>query len=278
MSTSNDVEESEDNRRRRALILIVIALMLLGTGVGTIIFTGTETPPTGNETTPTATPTLTPNGTATPTPGGPGPPSETDTPTATPGTGTATPAPTATPTPDGTGTEEPGGGSTSGGGGGSDPPATPSPGLELGGDGQLLDTAGLVPGESGEGTLTLRNAENVGGNLSVTVVDVTDEENGVTDPESSVDSSPDEGELSSHLEVRVAIEDGSTREYVLGTESGYVPLEDLPANAPSSEYLLESGEEVTLVMEWRLPSSAGNEIQSDGVTVDLGLLLESTNG
>jgi len=260
VSVPEDGEESERNRRR-ILLLLVVGLTLLGAGLGTIILSDSGTTPPGNQT--TQTPTATP-GTPTTTPTGPSPPAES--PTATP---TASPTPTAP-----TESDDDVGGST---GDGDQSSSTPSPGLELGGDGTLFEQSNLAPGQSNQGTMTLRNAEDEDGNLTVTSVAITDEENGITDPESGVDSTPNVGELSSVLEVRLSIDDGNSQTYLLGTESGYVTLEDLPDAAPSDAYGLASGEEVTLVMDWRLPSSVGNEIQSDGVSVDLGLLLESTD-
>ena len=262
-TVSAEDTDDADRNRRLILLLLVVGLSIIGTGIGSIILTGPDTQPPDNETTPTSTVTT---ATPTATPGSPGPPSDTPTVTATP-TDTATPADTAT------GSDSDSDGTN---GGGSQPPATPSPGLELGEGESLFEGSNLAPGQSGQGTLTLRNAEDEDGNLTVTSVAITDEENGITDPESAVDSTPDEGELSSALEVRLSIDDGNSQTYLLGTESGYATLEELPDDAPSDAYGLASGEEVTLVMDWRLPSSAGNEIQSDGVSVDLGLLLEST--
>lgn len=278
--------ESSDTDRRLVAIALVVLLVLVGSGVGTLVLSP-FTPPTDDEPTPTpdATPTPTaPGGTATPTPGGGGLPTATDTPaptatpTATPPSPTEIPTsppedpPAPTPEPDedeGTPTDDP---PTD------DPPTTPSPGLVLGNDGPLLAVEKLTPGDSGQGTLTIYNAENEDGTLSITAIGVVDEENGLTEPEADVDTTAGVGELSSHLEVRVAIRDAAgNEEYVLGTDSGYVTLSELPSRTPSAEYDLASGEAVQLVADWRLPQSTGNEVQSDGVSVDLGLTLESTD-
>lgn len=278
MALRDRVEASDADRR--LLLLLVVLLVMVGSGVGTILFTGPSAPPSGNGTTPTPTASPSPPA-ATATPGGQ-PPTDTNAPSPTP-TPTDVPSPTPSPTPDDdpeespteAGTETRGGGDSDGSPSGPSP--TPSPGLELGTDGPLLAMQNAMPGESGSGTLTLRNAEDEAGNLTVSAVGITDEENGITDAESAVDDSPAVGELSSHLEVRLAVRDAAGDEtYLLGTDDGYVTLADLPERTPSAEYRLASGESVTLVADWRLPSSTGNVVQSDGVAVDLGLTLEST--
>lgn len=267
---SGPEQPDETNWRRRAVLLLLVAiLVVLGAGIGSFIFGDTPPPDDGTETAPT--PTATP---------GDGPPSTgTDAPT----TG---PDETATPPPD-TPTEEqpeaPTETPTTGRGSGEDDddgggPTTPSPGLELGDDSSLFSGSGLVPGGSGQGTLTVRNAADEEGNLTISAIDVVDEENGIVDPEAAVDSSPNTGELSSNLEVRVSVRDGSgDEEYLLGTDGGYITLSHLPSRIPSVAIPVASGEEVTVITEWRLPSSTGNEVQSDGVTVDVGLTLQSTN-
>ena len=266
MTIRERVEESNADRRL-VLLAVVLLLILVGSGVGTFVFSPPTGPTDGDVTTPTAQPTPTPTPTATS--GGSGPPSVTDTPTPTP-VETPTPAtatPTETPTETPTATPE------------DDSPVTPSPGLELDDSNTLLYAERLAPGQSGRGTLTLRNAEDEGGNLTISAVENTDDENGLTDPENAVDSTADVGELSSHLEVRVAVRNRAGDEtYLFGSESGYVTLSELRSRTPSAGYHLASGEEVTLVADWRLPASTGNVVQSDGITTELGLTLESTDG
>lgn len=250
--------------RRLVLLVLVILLVIVGSGVGTIIFSGPSPPPADDETTSTPTP-VSPTETATANPGS-ATPSDTATPSETPAEGTDVPD-----TPD-----ENRGGGPSGGGSGSAP--TPSPGLELGDDGPLLEAANLAPGSAGTGELTVRNAAGEDGTLTVSHINITDDENGIADAEESVDSLPGDGELSSHLEVRLSIQDGAgNEEYLFGTDSGYETLWNLSTSESSGGYRLESGETVTLVADWQLPTSTGNVVQSDRVLVDLGLTLESAN-
>lgn len=265
MTVRDRLAESNTDRRLVAL-LVVLLLVLLGSGIGTFVF-DSPAPDDGNETTPTPTQSPTPvtdgpsMGTETPTPDdrGTGTPS---TPDDTPDT----PAETRTTDRDDDDDDDDDERST-----------TPSPGLALGDDGPLFSAQAVAPGQSDRSNLTVRNAAGEDARLTISTIDVTDEENGITDAERSVDTPDDGGELSEHLEVRFAITDGGNEEYLVGSDSEYVPLDDVSSRLPSSEYPLGSGEEVTLVADWRLPRDTGNEVQSDGVTVDLGLRLESTN-
>lgn len=260
------IQESNADRRL-LLLLLVFLLMLVGSGIGSMIFSSPSPPPAENESTPTATPSQPPaSPTATAVPGQSGPPTATDTPTPTP-TRTdrsRTPSDPSTETPRRSPDDRFDGGSQ-----------TPSQGLEFGDDQPLFSAEGIVPGQSGHGNLTVRNVAGEDGRLTISAVDAIDEENGITEPESSVDDT-DRGELSKHLEVRFAIRDGGNEEYLVGSDAEYVPLANLTSEVSSSEYHLGEGEAVTLVADWRVPPETGNEVQSDGVAVDVGLTLEST--
>lgn len=261
MTIRDRLAESNADRRLVAL-LVVLLLVLIGSGIGTFVF-DSPAPDGANETTPTPT--------QSPTPVAGGPSMGTDTPTPA-DRGTGTPS-----TPDDT-PDTPAETRTTDRDDGDDRSTTPSPGLELRDDGPLFSAEGIAPGQSNRSRLPVRNAAGEDGRLTISAIDVTDEENGITDAESSVDTPNNGGELSEHLEVRFAITDGGNDEYLVGSDAEYVPLDDVSSRLPSAEYPLGSGEDVTLVADWRLPRESGNEVQGDGVTVDLGLRLESTNG
>lgn len=212
----------------------------------------TPTPTAEQTETPTATPTATDSPTPTPTP--------TQTPTDTPAP-TESPAPTQTPTeaPTDSPTETPPDGSLDG-------PSAWSP----------IDTAGVIPGDRASETVTLGNDGVEDGRLRVTSATVIDHENGINDPESDVDDTPTEGELSKHLDVRIAFVDPDGGEtYLLGTADGYVPLADLEGTAPSADHSLADGDQVTVRVDWRIPGETGNVIQSDEVDFELGFELST---
>ncbi|QLH79152.1 hypothetical protein HZS55_18470 [Halosimplex rubrum] len=166
------------------------------------------------------------------------------------------------------------------------PSATPAPAPNATGNVSLTTVAnatllradGVVPGDEGVSRLRLRNTGGAAGELSVTDLDVESDENGILPPESPVDDSPGVGELDEHLLVRVSAEfpDGETVE-VYG-DGGFVPLGSLDAGNRTIGDGLAAGEDVTIVMEWRLPAETGNEVQSDSVSFDIGFTLRSVDG
>lgn len=260
--------DEHDADRRLVAILLLLVLMLIGGGVGTFILaldSDDGAPVTTATETPTPTPTVTPDG------GGIGPTTPTDTPT-------PTETPTAAPT------EEPGGGGDGGGGGGdgdgggSTPTETPSPTpsgqLVFTTERTMLDVDGIYPGQSGSGSAAVQSTATEDGELRIANITVEDFENGITDPESDVDDSPDEGELSEHLEVRIAFDhEDRPPEHVLGTDSGHETLATLQDSPPSSAVSLDPNEGMDVLVEWRLPEDTGNEVQTDGVEFDVTLEL-----
>lgn len=286
------LDEHNADRRVVALLLLLI-LMLIGGGVGTFVLTldSDEGAPVT-----TATPSATPTPTVTPDGGGIGP--------ATPTSPTPTDALTPTETPTAAPTEEPGGGGGGGGGGDGDgggstptdtpptetpsptptarptetPSPTPSGQLVFTTERRMLDVDGIYPGLSGSGSTTVQSTATEDGELRVTNVSVEDFENGINDPESDVDDSPNEGELSEHLEVKIALDhEDRPPEYVLGTEEGYETLTTLRNSPPSSAVPLDPDEEMDVLVEWQLPEETGNVVQTDGVEFDVRLELRGDN-
>jgi hypothetical protein len=296
--------------RRWALVVLLVLLALLGLGIGTITggpadFDG----PGVVVSTPTPTPTPTPTDTPTPTTegGGDGTPATVDvsgngdgtpttetptgtdaspTPTSAPSGEGSTPIPTATPT-----NTETGGGSGSGGAGsstsGDGASSNPGDGESDGddeGDGVDLETNGsearlqfgdVLPGDAGRQTVRIRNVGNETARFGVGDITVTDHENGITEPESAVDTPGNGGELSAHVRVAIQVRhpDGET-ESLYGTGSGAKSLRALAdAGADGASRELAPGDNATVAFEWHLPVETGNVVQSDGTTfsVDFGL-------
>ena len=137
------------------------------------------------------------------------------------------------------------------------------------GDGSTL----AAPGSSGVTRRTLTNGGDRRGDVLLSSVSYSSDENGQTGPEAAVDETGgdpgvDAGELHEALEIRVSVEfaDGSSR-YVIGAESAYRTIASL-ANEVVEFGDLGAGESVDLVIEFRIPSATGNEIQSDILVVD----------
>jgi hypothetical protein len=280
------------NRRRAGAVFVLLVVAAVGAGIG--IFAGADSAD-GDGSNPdleitgvteladtavssTATPTLTP--TATPEPTG------TTTPTATPG-------PAGTTTPTSTTTTPASDGSVGGNGGesvvaSSDGTAPSDTTRQTDGSGVDMEpvsgesrlqvvAANVLPGDEGAHSVTLENNGSASGTLVAAFTNVSDGENGLTEPERELGDDSTAGELSEHLRVRLSVVGNG--EYIVGngSESGYVRLSEVEENATlaDDEILLGSGERVTVTFEWRLPVQTGNVVQSDRVGFDLTLGLES---
>ncbi|MDR7301158.1 TasA family protein [Haloactinomyces albus] len=112
----------------------------------------------------------------------------------------------------------------------------------------------VVPGETlGSATFTLKNAGDVAGNLSFDYKAVTNDENGLTDPEKDAGDKPESnGELLRNLALTVTGPDGST--HSLNSLSGIENLDLAP---------LTSNGESQYTFELSVPRSATSEIQTD---------------
>lgn len=138
----------------------------------------------------------------------------------------------------------------------------------------------LMPGDSGNVTLTVTNEGSNAGKFHVST-EVTDFENGRTEPEIEVDDSggdPGEGsgELSSNLLVRWSFVD-STGDRVYLTDSGgddYVPIGELDGDSVEGG-TVPAGENGTARFEWKVPKETGNEVQTDSVRFDIDFVLVS---
>ncbi|WP_336023159.1 hypothetical protein [Halobellus salinisoli] len=145
----------------------------------------------------------------------------------------------------------------------------------------LFGTDNALPGSTGEDTVTVSNPADEAVTATVAVGAPIDEENGLTEPESEVDETPEVGELSEYLDVKIWVEteDGRQRNVVGGDGNviggnGYVPLADAAESSKSLD--LDPDESVTVVVEWRIAGDVGNEIQSDSTTLSVHCSFEST--
>jgi len=278
--------------RRWLLLLLAILLVILGIGIGGL--------PEGDDpdsTQPLDVTVTTPTPTPTPPGGGGGGTVDTERVTQ---EDEATPTPTAeAPTPtqddftdegtveetDGDDDENDVGGGTGGGGSG-----------ETGGDGSTdgdedrptlvpvgdssarIQYANLAPGDDGQNRLHLENVGNASGDLSLKTVDLqANVENGVTEPEAAVDDSPRKGELAENLLLTLRVNrTGGQDSYLYGTGSGSRSLASLAKEDRTGHVdVLDPGEQAEIVVDWHVPGSTGNEIQSDGVVFDLTFTLKA---
>ena len=163
------------------------------------------------------------------------------------------------------------------------------------GSNAVFDVSNAVPGDSGSTSTTLRNDGSLPGYLTFGITGFRTPENGVNEPESGADAETDPhgsnaggdhtGELAQRLLVRMKLVVDGTDHYLVGTDS----TRRLAANVRLGEYdlsdaagmtdlELDSGQEVEFVTDYEIPSDVGNEIQSDGVTLEAVFALTQERG
>lgn len=139
-----------------------------------------------------------------------------------------------------------------------------------------ISASGLAPGESVEvGYLDLQNTGSINGYLDYELTDITDLENGRNDAEIDAgDGSPNSGELSSVLEIRAFVDEtpgNGTRNESISLTSGYVGLS---GGRVDTNVQVDAGQTVRIWVDARLPSGAGDVVQSDSVEVDTTFYLD----
>jgi hypothetical protein len=126
-----------------------------------------------------------------------------------------------------------------------------------------FEVGNLAPGASGSEYIVLKNIGTDEGALLFRIVDLTDEENGINEPESAVDTTPDEGELGDNL-------------YVWLTTDGTILGEGYASDLEGWEQfigLLPSGSEITIQIIWSVGSDVGNIIQTDICVFDMQFII-----
>lgn len=144
---------------------------------------------------------------------------------------------------------------------------------------QFLSEVDVSPGDSGTSTVTLANTGSLTGYVDVEVASMTDYENDCVNGEASAEDNPSsscddpgqgQGELQDHLEVHAEFQNGDE------LWSGF----DTVANKLSAgtvydeDYQLDGGTSDDFVLDWQLPSGAGDEAQSDSVEFALTFSLD----
>jgi predicted ribosomally synthesized peptide with SipW-like signal peptide len=134
----------------------------------------------------------------------------------------------------------------------------------------VLDVGPMAPGDEGSNTWIATNVGSISGSLSLEVSDITNDDNGLTDPESEVDTTggAGEGELGDYLYVVLWVDLNGNGEI----DEGEVLYEgDL--NGMSGTYsdvtTLGEDESVAIILEWSIDPEVGNIIQSDSASFDI---------
>ena len=124
-----------------------------------------------------------------------------------------------------------------------------------------------APGYSDSQELTLENAGNVAGVLTVNFTNLS--ESGGANPEPEQEAEGDDNNdanLADNIEISASGDYGNLGPFTLAQAAGNTPYE-LDGN-------MTGGESGTGIIEWEIPSGAGNEIQGDEVTFDVVFTLE----
>jgi hypothetical protein len=141
----------------------------------------------------------------------------------------------------------------------------------------LFDVTRIAPGWTQTVTLAVRNDGGAGASLTIRTADVVDDENGCNHPESFVDTScngDDAGELGGEITLAVytdADDDGSYDATPAWT--GSIRALEQPGTLGE----LAAGAARSYKIQAALPSSSGNETQTDRVGFDMIVALDGAD-
>ena len=136
----------------------------------------------------------------------------------------------------------------------------------------------LVPGDLGTGTWTIYNAGSINGYVDIHSIARTDNDNLCNEPEGLVDSNcgAGEGELSANMDINLFIDVNGDGVFDSGDTTIYTGhLSEIAANYDQN-IALNALATKYISLNWGIPSGAGNDIQSDSVSVDMTFELGQT--
>ncbi|MFD1644272.1 SipW-dependent-type signal peptide-containing protein [Haloarchaeobius litoreus] len=139
----------------------------------------------------------------------------------------------------------------------------------------------VKPGDGGQITFNLCLCDNPG-YIWLTLANFVEGENGITEPEGEVDSTPDDGELAEHVNVYVALDencnsrfnDADTTVWSGTLAEAREEVETGSNGLLLSEDCFEGGECHCVNVGWEVPEDVGNVIQTDSVGFDIGFYTE----
>jgi len=143
--------------------------------------------------------------------------------------------------------------------------------LMLGGEGATSwSIVNIQPGDSGTKTVTLHNAGNRRGSVTIWISDIVSSEGENPEPETGDTAEP--GELADYLLFNINHSRLSTNLSLPTT------IANFPQSLSSSKYIkisrLNAGETISLDWVWELPAETGNEIQGDSLSFTINYMLE----
>ncbi|WP_340098331.1 choice-of-anchor W domain-containing protein [Salinibaculum salinum] len=157
--------------------------------------------------------------------------------------------------------------------------------------GMFYDLQDVKPGDSGHVKFCFEIVDNP--SYMWACGDLTQNENGLTEPEAEVDDTPDQGELAENIEARLVYCEEDDDEIIEGEEiaagtmvdifaalatgvpfdgDGTAGLEPGEQSSYDDEVVVEEGADYItgpcVCLFWEIPTSVGNVIQSDSMTMD----------
>jgi hypothetical protein len=139
----------------------------------------------------------------------------------------------------------------------------------------MFDVTNIYPGWTQSGELRIGNNTDAGATITLEATDIVDLENGCNHPESFADQTcgVEGGELAEQLLMTLYVDDdGDQQVEAAPTWSG--PLRELADDPVPVATHLAAGATTVVRVDASLPSTSGNETQTDQVAFDLRVSLE----
>jgi predicted ribosomally synthesized peptide with SipW-like signal peptide len=142
----------------------------------------------------------------------------------------------------------------------------------------LFNVDDLKPGDSGETICHVNNIGDVDGILYFNIINIVNDENTCIDPEQKAGDDPTstKGELGEHLLITVLYGDEGWKREDYYKAIDDMPLNDLEDNPQLLGELVHEGpgrDGKDIIIQWRLPTSTTNIVQTDTVTFDIVFIL-----
>ena len=148
----------------------------------------------------------------------------------------------------------------------------------------IISVSNMLPGDSGETRVHVNNIGDDDGTLYFNITDVVNDENGVQEPElndctpaDTSDDGPGYGELGEYLLITVLYGDDNwpIEDYYKAIDNMALnELEDNPQELGDLYYEGQGLDGKDVVIQWELPTSTGNIVQSDNVTFSIVFYLQ----
>ncbi|MCJ7744605.1 MAG: CalY family protein, partial [Dehalococcoidales bacterium] len=139
----------------------------------------------------------------------------------------------------------------------------------------------VKPGDSDNGTWTVRNVGSIAGYLDLVSCNVTEAIGVTTDPELADEPTAlDTTQLGNYLMVHIFVDANNNGSWdsgeadILGTNAAPVAIKTIAASYNLNLSLAASGGTNYITLRWSVPTATGNRIQGDSVTLNITFELD----